>query len=306
MSNNELLEKFKSTDKGSFILEKHIYAYKKYLIENKPLSSATITDIVLELHTFDKFLMLAYPKLEDVKELKSHHIDFYCKFNLNELLLLKKTINRKLRAIRKLLDYLTNVRHLIEYNPALKVPYFKVDTEKLPVYIPKDILRIVLSALENRKSGIRDVVITKLLAYTGLQLKEIMDLRTEQVDLQNKKIIVNRGRKEYEFVIPSDLYKSLKSYMEYRKHYLMKEYTNFLFLSNTGNPYTARSYQYAFKEALISSDIQGNYTPRHVKASFAYYMAQSIPEEKLKVILNQNKVEHYYIDDLINNPLLPK
>lgn len=306
MSNKDLLEKFRQTETGSFILENHIYAFKKYLFANKKLSNATITDIILELHAFDKFLMLAFPELKNVNELKSKHIDFYCKFNVNELLLLKKTVNRKLRAIRKLLDYLTNVRHFIEYNPALKVPYFKVEPETQPIYIPKDALRMVLASLEKRKNGIRDVTITKFLAYTGLQLKEIMGLRVEQIDMDNKKVLINRNNREYEFVIPEDLYKSLKQYLILRKVELLQDATNYLFLSNTGNPYLARSYQYAFKNALIDSNIQGNYTPRHVKASFSYYMAQTVPEDKLRVILNQHKVEHYYIDDLAKNPLLPK
>lgn len=309
MINKDIFEEFIKNVHRPFILEGYIYSFKKYL-SNTALKKATIDDIVLELHRFDKYLFLRYPDLADITKIESHHISDYMKFNLEELHLQKKTINRKLRAIRKFLNYMTliysaNGRHLLDHNPALKVPYYKLDADKLPCYIPKGVLRTIIDELGKKRYGITDIAITKMLAYTGLKLNEILHLWCDQIDMEERTISITRGKdkKKYILRMPDDLYKSLKSYINMRNSELAKN-NDYLFLSRTGNRYTARSYQYAFKNALLNSGIQANYTPRHVKASFAYYMAQTVPKEKLKVLLNQQKVEHYYVDVLSENPLL--
>lgn len=308
----ELIEKYKNTDRVSFIIEDYIHAYQKYLIENKEslkLSDATINDIIVELYRFEKFLFFEYPELKEAKDLNDIHIDSYRKFCHKDLLVMKRTANKKLRAIRKFFDYLKGNWYLFKYNPALNVPYYKVykdEPEKTPSSVPKDILNTIFTQLGRRKYGIRELTISQFLAYTGLQLKEILDLRTDNIDMERKTISLLRGKDNYTIEIPQPLYKSLKSYLALRENELMGSFSNYLFLSNTGKRYSARSYQYAFKNTLKRAKISGGYTPRNIKSSFSYNMAKSVTKERLKIILHQNKVEHYYINDIDKNPLLPK
>jgi site-specific recombinase XerD len=305
VANNELVTKFRETDKAHFILESYIYAFKKYIEDKGKLSHATITEMISELHCFDKYLMLAYPQLEDVKAISKLHISFYCKFCLDELKVKKKTVNKKLRAIRKFYDYLANIRHIVEFNIALSEPYVKIDTEANPISMPKGVLTAIFASLEFKKHGIRDSLISKFLSYTGLQLKEVLALRIDNISMDSRKVVIKRKKADYEFIMPDELFKSMKQYLTLRNNELLQSSTNYLFLSNTGSVYTARSYQYAFKNALISSNILGNYTPRNLKSTFCYNMAKVTPQDELKKILNQNKVEHYYVDSLSANPLLP-
>lgn len=306
MDSQDLVSAYLNGTKTHFIFSKYIYAYKGYLDTKTDLSASTKKDTLLALHNFDKYLMLYFSELKDITELKPNHVNSYIRFNVSDLLLKNRTINGKLRAIKNFLNYLCNVRGLIEFNPALGIAYLKVEEENLPSFMPKNTLLKLISELERKKYGIRDSVITKFLAYMGMQLKEIIDLKMDQIDSKNRIVTLTRDNIEYKYDILDDLYKSLKSYILIRNQELSSDYSEYLFLSNKGSHYTSRSYQYAFKEALINGNIENYYTPRHVKASFAYHMAQVIPREKLKQILNQDKVDHYYIDDIKNNPLLPK
>ncbi|NBI07607.1 tyrosine-type recombinase/integrase [Senegalia massiliensis] len=303
MKMSELVNSYNSVDDDNFILESYIYEYEQKLFSEKKLSNKTITQIILDLHRFDRFLKVTYPKLENVKELKYMHINYYLQFCINGLMLKNKTFNKKLRAIRKLLNYLTLNKHILDYNPALKVSYLKNELERPLKHIPKNVINIIFAELSNSKYGVRDITISKFLLYTGLQLQEIMNLQINNLDLKNKKIHLLRDNEKYTFKLAAPLYKSLKEYMSLRKVLSSnKEFTNYLFISNTGKPYDSRLYQYQFKNAIIRSNIQSNYTPKHLKFSFAYYMAKKTDQDTLKKILNQDKVEHYY--DLDENPFL--
>jgi site-specific recombinase XerD len=125
--------------------------------------------------------------------------------------------------------------------------------------------------------------------------------------MQGKKLAINRGNSTYTFPISDSLHVCLKDYLNMRNDFVANNnnsYTNYLFLSHTGNPYTPRAYQYKFKKALELADIEGKYTPQNVRSSFAYYMAQKHDEDTMRKILNQNKVSHFYIDEINDNPLI--
>jgi len=304
---NNILNEYMSMSKGHFVLENLIYSYKKYLLDNSKYKNGTITEELNYLHNFDKFLKLTYPELNSVKQIKDTHIIAFRRFCSECLKNRNKTTNKKIRAIKKFLDYLTLVRHKLEYNPATKVPYLKTDKEKPPRYISKDNLRLILLTMEKMKFGIRDKCITMLIACLGLQVKEVFNLRIDDLEMKNKKIHIIRQGTTYTFPINDNLYICLKDYLSMRNDFITnnyESYNNYLFLSHTGKPYTPRAYQYKFKKALEIADIKGNYTPQNVRSSFAYYMAKKHDEDTMRKILNQTKVSHFYIDEVNNNPLM--
>jgi len=313
---------FKEAGKVDFILTKSIYSYKKQLFDRnsetiknpsttkKPLPENTVNQILNELHSFDRFLMLAHPNLSDVKEITGSHVDEYARFGLNECLLKKRTVNKKIRSLRKFFNYLLFTypsftgSKVIEYNPANNVLYYKVEDEELPKGTSKSHLRLLLTAMSNTKYGLRDTCITRFLGYLGLQLNEILSLKLSEIDTKAKRLTLERDNITYTFDIPDILNKNIKEYIEFRRDNLEKQSISTLFLSNNGTAYSSRSYQYAFKNAVIQANLD-DYTPRNIKASFCYGMAKVVDEDKLKIILNQNKVQHYFIDEVKKNSFLP-
>ena len=82
-------------------------------------------------------------------------------------------------------------------------------------------------------------------------------------------------------------------YYCYRKVNNPKEIDS-LFISSTGNPYSLRTYQAAFKELLIKCNIENKYSPRNLRSTFLKEMAKKVPLSELKAISNQDKLKQYY------------
>jgi site-specific recombinase XerC len=303
----ELKEKYEGLEGASFILQNLVYAYKKYLYDPKTpkqYKQRTSAESLYELLKFDRYLLAAYPELTSTKDIQSYHVDNYKRFCQKALGNTNKTINKKIRAIRKFFDYLRDVRREVLDNVTLNVGYFEEFETEQPPHIPKSKLKIITDTLYNFKYGVRDVSITHLIAYIGLGVGESLDLKINSVNLEDKELYVKRGKENIIFPIPDVLYCDLKEYIMIRSELLNDNSDSSLFISNTGHPYAAREYQRKFKSAIIESNMEGHYTPRNVRATFAYYMAKAVPEEKLRVILNQEKVDQYYMEDIISNPLL--
>lgn len=299
----DLKIKYNESANEGFILKNSIYAYNKYLRNPKsPIEhqNRTNEEIILELHRFDKFLLVAYSQLKEISNIETKHIEEYKIFCKEGLCNTNITINKKIRAIRHFFDFLRNVKKIIKYNIALEVSYLPTDEAEHPLHIPKSNLRILLDLMSSYTNGVRDVCITKLLAYLGLRLNEIFKLSTNSINLKTKELYIKREKKYITYRIPDILYTDLKNYMFLRNELSNINSDNSLFLSNTGNPYPMREYQRKFKSAVIDADFKKTFTPRNVRATFAYHMAQNIKEDKLQLLLNQDKVEHYYnIDELI-------
>lgn len=316
MDFKKIKEYYESNGSVWFILNDYIHDYRVFLFdENTPkkYKRHTIEESLFELSRFNKFLLAYKPTLESIKDIKPEDIHSYKNFCINELDNNNITVNKKLRALRQFFNYVVRYHSELSENVVLKVAYLNKSKEPPPQFIPRNQLRIIINTLYTLKYGIRDVCITKLIAYTGLKLNEVFSLKVEDVDLINKQIHIKRENKYIAFPIVDKLFLDLKEYNELRKSFFNSDAPCYsFFLSHTGISYPDRAYQYKFKEALIAADIEERYTPRHVRATFCYYMAKEIEEGKLKQILNQKKVTQYYqpqetpevITEIISNPLL--
>lgn len=303
----QLKEDYEKHEAQSFILQDRLFAYKKHLFDsNNPakLQNRTSTEILFELQKFDKFLLIAYPSLEAISEIEVSHIENYKRFCVEGLGNTYPTTNKKLRAIRKFFDFLRDINHIIKHNVALEVSYFYEDIENQPVHIPGSRLKLLMDIMYNYKYGVRDVCITKLIALMGLRIGDIFELSYKSVNLQAKELYVKRDADTITFPIPDLLYVDLKEYIGVRVEIVnsTKNYENNLFLSSTGNEYPLRSYQKRFKAAVIEADFKEIYTPRNVRATFAYYMAKNIGEDRLKMIMDQDKVDQYYMKEVTLYP----
>lgn len=305
----KLKEDYEKHELQSFILQDRLFAYKKHLFDsNNPakLQNRTSTEILFELQKFDKFLLIAYPSLKSITEIEVTHIEDYKRFCVEGLGNTYPTTNKKLRAIRKFFDFLRDINHIIKHNVALEVSYFYEDTDNQPVHIPGSRLKLLMDIMYNYKYGVRDVCITKLIALMGLRIGEIFELSYKSVNLQAKELYVKRDADTITFPIPDLLYVDLKEYVGVRVDIVnsTKNYESNLFLSSTGNEYPLRSYQKRFKAAVVEADFKEIYTPRNVRATFAYYMAKNIGEDRLKMIMAQDKVDQYYMKEVTLYPSL--
>lgn len=254
---------------------------------------------------FSNFLYYQFPNLT-INEFNSMHIREYidfCKDGLNNH---PKTVRKKTRAIKLFMRYLKEQNVYNEdffeniVNPkdvATNPPHFK-DNE----------LILLFDKLKCTKNGYRDLLICKIILYTGAELSDILSLKCSDFNLNNKTLkLKTREYKKLsstnEYLLTDNLLKLISEYLSTRKILSSNTYSPYLFLNKDGDIYGPRGFQRNFKAAIISADLPINYTSRTLRNTFMFNMAKVVEEEKLKIIAKQKNVKHYYAEDLIINPL---
>lgn len=150
-----------------------------------------------------------------------------------ELKLSPTTINHFIRTSQQFFAFLLEEGYLLEdpAKPLKKVKAPKVIIEAFTVDQVKD-----LFAMPNKKTfvGFRDYCIMLVLLDTGVRLSELLNMRLDDVDLQQRKIkVMGKGAKERYVFFNTTTRDALKKYMEVRGRSL---HHSFLWISREDGP----------------------------------------------------------------------
>lgn len=273
---------------------KKFFAYANFYYQNK-LDKRTIYLMVRHIEAFEKFMYYQFPQIQDIQSITETQISDFRDFCSNGLKNDKKTVNSKLTSLKYFFKYLTE-EGLIKYNIVLNITKLKNPQSKKPTFFKSSDLKVLFSEMRTFQYGVRDIVISKIVLTTGLEIQEILNLKLSNIDIENKNIII----KDKVYPIGDNLMMDFKDYLNIRKDLNINN-SNFLFLSKVGTVYSARSYQTLFKRAITNTNIPTHFTPRYLRSTFLYNMARVTREEDLRVIAEQNQLHHYY--ELLKNPL---
>lgn len=272
---------------------KRFYSFSIKYYYNK-LDKRTIYLFIRHIEAFEKFLFFEYPTINSLNDINEEHLIKFKDFCYYGLKNSKKTINSKLTSLKYFFNYLY-LQKLIPYNFVLNIKKYKIQTQDHPVIFKSSDLKIIFSEMRNNIYGSRDIAICKLILTTGIDIKEILNIKVNDIDLNNK--ILTISNKTYP--IGGSLLTDLHSYLCIRKN-LDKNNSNYLFLSRSGTPYSIRSFEMFFKKSLTNTNCY-KLSPKFLKTTFLYNMAKVTDINQLKILTNQNKLSHYY--KLLNNPL---
>jgi integrase/recombinase XerC len=169
----------------------------------------------------------------------------------------KKTIAKKLSAIRSFVKYLNNQKNL-------NVKYFPNESIKVPSTLPKPIEQgYIQEILEN--ANIEERAIVYILYGLGLRISELANLKIE--DIKNGWVIVHgKGGKVRQLPLLLELEKSIKEYLDIYKP------TKYLFEKNKASLGSA-SLRYKLTKLFASHGIKA--TPHQLRHSFATHLLNS-------------------------------
>lgn len=277
-------------------LSKEIKEFYSFAINyyKKDLDKRTIYLFIRYIESFEKFMYYQFPSLNRIGDINEKHIIAFKDFCIDGLSNRKSTVNSKLTALRYFFKYLSE-EGLIAYNVVLNVSNFKIDG-KLPTHFTTSELKILFSQMRKIQYGIRDVVISKLVLTTGIEIQDILKLKVDDINIDGKFLVTSNNT----YPLGDNIMIDLKNYLTLRSE-INKKSSNYLFLSRNGTPYSIRSFQLLFKKAITNTDIPVDLSPRFLRMTFLYNMAKIVREEELKLISNQSKVEQYY--NLLKNPI---
>ncbi len=248
-------------------MEENIIKFLKYLKLQKNYSNYTIINYGKDLKIFLNFL-------------EENNIDSYTKIDyqtirkflefLYEEKYEKKSIARHISSLRSFFKYLLK-ENIIVNNPMTLVSNPKLD-KKLPKYLYYEQIEKILSIPDkNTPLGMRDVTLLELLYSTGVRVSELVNIKIEDIDFNERTIkILGKGNKE-RIVLYS---KVLASYLE---DYLIKRSTfkpdhNYLFINKFGNKLTDRGVRTIIDNVLKKGMVDFHISPHMIRHTFATHL----------------------------------
>jgi len=151
----------------------------------------------------------------------------------------------------------------------LPLSYLKpmLPENKLPRYLSKEDVRLMIEVTENRKHK----CILCLLYSGGLRLKELVNLKVTDIDSKSNviHIVQSKGSKSRVVMLSQVLLENLRLYY---KEYKPKIY---LFEGQKGGKYSNRSVQQVVKLAAQKSNIRSEVSPHILRHSFATHLLEN-------------------------------
>lgn len=185
-------------------IKNEVIKYLKYCSEQKKLSAHTLKAYRIDLTQYIAFKEGISISKDDLKDYIKHLHQTYQ----------PKTIKRKIATLKAFIHYLY-YNDIIEFNPFDKINTSFKEPLRLPRTIPEHIIYQLLTAsyknIENsmteyeKLTAIRNTAIIELLFATGARISEICSLKTENIDLTAKTVLIfGKGSKERIIQIEND------------------------------------------------------------------------------------------------------
>ena len=186
----------------------------------------------------------------------------------------KATLARKLSCIRSFVKFLSDQGIKIKLN--IKSP--RLD-RKLPKILTIEEVSYLLDRVRNEdlpsRFPLRDRAIFELLYATGVRCSELVNIKLQDFNLQEKSIYVfGKGRKGRIVLFGRKAAQSIKEYFKKERGFLLgsNEDPQCLFLNYKGGQITVRSVQRIFEMFRKFLKIDRELTPHKIRHSFATHM----------------------------------
>ncbi|MBN1645718.1 tyrosine-type recombinase/integrase [Candidatus Woesearchaeota archaeon] len=185
------------------------------------------------------------------------------------------TLNLHLQAIKWVLENVLNKRKYF-----VTLPYSRKE-KRLPLVLSRDEVRRLFDAVRNEKHRL----MVKLMYSAGLRVSELLNLRVDDLDLENYCGWVRKGKggKDRLFVVAQALLDDL------RMHVFLEGLQNedYLFKGRFGS-YSPRTVAEILKSACLRAGIRKKVHPHTLRHSFATHLI----EDGVPLIVVQSLLGH--------------
>ena len=245
-------------DKEEFSKIKIIKEFEDFII-TKNYSNNTLISYMEDLYYFYLFIK------KDLDKVVEEDIRDYL-----EYLNLKKenvsSIRRKISTFKTFYKFLYNNNYMDKKDyPMVRIAYPKME-KKLPKFVYyNDLLEIINESYKD-KDGSRDRLIIEMLYATGVRISELINIKYEDIDFDNKRIIITgKGNKQRIVYYGDYASEVLDEYMS--THDRNKD--NYLFTNSKGGKITDRGVRYIIDNIMSKLSIKTHVTPHVLRHTFA-------------------------------------
>lgn len=252
-------------------LQTHITNYLLYCQYQKRLDSKTLKAYQIDLRQFSEFINISNPE-----NISSPVLETYIS-SLHQLYK-PKTVKRKIASIKAFFRYL-EYKEIIALNPFNRLHIKFREPTHLPKTIPLSVIELFLSAIYaqrfqaptayQRQNALRDAAIIELLFATGMRISELCSLKTSDVNLTEKSILIyGKGSKERRMQIGND--DVLQILTEYRNiFHKNRKSSEFFFINQDSSPVSDQTVRRMINKYVALAAIDIHITPHMFRHTFA-------------------------------------
>lgn len=225
------------------------------LLELKGYSPNTIKTYTIE------FAQLLYA-LKDfpVLDLSAEKLRSYMLYCIKDLKLSENQVHSRMNAVK---FYFEQVLHREKM-------FFDIPRPKKPLLLPKSLNMKEVKQLFQVTDNPKHLLILQLCYGMGLRVSEIVNLKIADIDSERMKVFISnaKGKKDRYVNLPHFVLEPMR---EYYKVYRPKEY---LFDGQYGGPYSVRSVQAIFKNAMEKAGISKRIGVHGLRHSYATHLLE--------------------------------
>src|SRR5574344_1048661 len=242
--------------------------FSEYLLIDRKYSKNTIESYRDKLKIY--YIYLDDNKL-NYKNVNRNNIKDYIKY-LKDKDEDERSIAHHISVLRGFYKFLM-IEKIISNDPLEYIELPKL-AKKLPKVLTIDEVNQLLDIKLNTAFDYRNKAMLELMYATGLRVSELVNLKLEDVDLDND-IVRTLGKGSKERIVPFGEYadNSLKIYInQYRDSLFKREVNDYLFLNNHGHPMTRQGFFKILKELGNVAGIKKDFSPHTLRHSFATHL----------------------------------
>lgn len=181
------------------------------------------------------------------------------------------TISRHISTLKSFYKFLVLEKGFTN-NPMTLISSPKLD-KKLPNYLKYQDLEKLFDMVDTTSYGQRDILILEMLYSTGVRISELINIKLKDINFSDKKILIfGKGSKEREVYFGSRCLELLEKYLKDGRIKLLKEPSEYLFISNSGKKMTSDNVREMMKKIVKESGLNINVTPHTLRHTFATHM----------------------------------
>lgn len=250
---------------------KYIDNYLEYLKVVKKHSEKTILSYSNDLIEYNEFLGNNF--INNILNIDYEVVKKYLKY-LYSLGINKSSISRKLSSIRGLYNYLVN-EDLVKDNYFNRVGNPKKD-KYLPKFLTEEESNKLFSVCKyDTPINERDSLIIELLYATGLRVSELVNIKINDINFNDRVIkVTGKGSKERIVIYNNHTKKAMDIYLNDGYHIFNKKNSGYLLLNKNGDNISERYIRNIINKYTLLAGLDIKISPHTFRHTFATDMLE--------------------------------
>ena len=248
----------KTMDKEEFVKINIIKEFSDYILK-KNYSNNTYISYINDLYYFYLFVK------KDLINVNENDIRKYLE-ELNSKNEKASSVRRKISSFKTFYKflYLNNYIDKKDY-PLVRIAYPKLE-KRLPKFIYYNDLLDIINESSKDTDGVRDRLIIEMLYATGVRISELINIKYNDIDFNNRRIrVLGKGNKERIVYYGEYAEEVLKEYMATHE----KNKQGYVFTNSHNEQITDRGIRYIIDNIMKRLSVKVHVTPHVLRHTFA-------------------------------------